>query len=98
MANRETRTLSFTPEQAAFLTGCVASGRYQSQSEVVRAALRLLENEEARRAAELARVRAMVAEGVADLDRGDVVDGARFFAEWDERLRQRKGGEPVKPQ
>jgi antitoxin ParD1/3/4 len=98
MANRETRTLSFTPEQAAFLTGCVASGRYQSQSEVVRAALRLLENEEARRAAELARVRAMVAEGIVDLDRGDVIDGARFFAEWDERLRQRKGGEPGKPQ
>lgn len=98
MANRETRTLSFTPEQAAFLVDCVESGRYQSQSEVVRAALRLLENEEAHRAVELARVRAMVAEGVADLDRGDVVDGASFFAEWDERLRLRKGGKPVKPQ
>ena len=97
MATRETRTLSFTPEQAAFLVGCVESGRYQSQSEVVRAALRLLEIEEARRVTELARVRELVAEGVADLDRGDVVDGASFFAEWDERLRQRKGTKPVKP-
>lgn len=98
MAKRETRTLSFTPEQAAFLTGCVASGRYQSQSEVVREALRLLERQEARRAAALARVRSMVAEGVADLDRGDVVDGASFFAEWDEKLRQRKRGKSKKPQ
>jgi len=98
VANRETRTLSFTPEQAAFLTGCVESGRYQSASEVVRAALRLLEHEEARRAADLARLRALVAEGVGDLDRGDVVDGASFFAEWDERLQIRKASGFIKPQ
>jgi antitoxin ParD1/3/4 len=88
MAHRETRTLSFTPEQAAFLDTCVESGRYQSASEVVRAALRLLEDAETRRAEDLARVRAMVAEGLGELDRGEVVDGERFLREWEARHRR----------
>ncbi len=95
MANRETRTLSLTPEQSAFLSMCVESGRYQSASEVVRAALRLLENEEAHRRAELDRVRALVEEGAGQLDRGEVVDGDEFFREWEEK-HQRLGGEGPK--
>jgi len=79
MANRETRTLSLTPEQAAFLGACVESGRYQSASEVVRAALRLLEEQETERIGERERVRRLVQEGVDQLDRGEVVDGDEVF-------------------
>lgn len=47
--NVKTRNISLTPEIDAFIAGRLASGRFNSASEVVRAALRLLEEEERRR-------------------------------------------------
>jgi antitoxin ParD1/3/4 len=46
MATRKTRNVSLTPELERSVAERVASGRYRSASEVVRAALRLLEKEE----------------------------------------------------
>ncbi|MCJ2069603.1 type II toxin-antitoxin system ParD family antitoxin [Methylobacterium sp. J-030] len=46
MAVREPITISVSPELRAFLQGCVATGRYSSVSEVVRAALREFERVE----------------------------------------------------
>ena len=86
MAKRENISVSFTPQQAEFMAACVASGRYQSMSEVVREGLRLLEDQQQRRQAELERARALIQEGADQLDRGQVVDGETFFKEWDEEL------------
>ena len=47
VATRRTITVSITPEQDALLRTCLESGRYRSVSEAMRAALRLLEFEEA---------------------------------------------------
>lgn len=91
MPNRQNVSISFTPEQVSFLANCVKSGRYQSTSEVVREAVRMLEFQIQRREAELARVRAMIAEGADQLDRDEVVDGEIFFREWDEELAGPKG-------
>lgn len=46
MIVRKTRNVSLTPELEAFIDITVASGRYRSASEVVRAALRLLHDQE----------------------------------------------------
>lgn len=43
--------VSLTPELNRFAEGCVAEGRYNNVSEVVRAALRLLQEREEQRAA-----------------------------------------------
>jgi antitoxin ParD1/3/4 len=48
MILRKTRNVSLTPELEAFIDNTVASGRYRSASEVVRAALRLLYERERR--------------------------------------------------
>ncbi len=48
MILRKTRNVSLTPELEAFIDNTVASGRYRSASEVVRAALRLLHERERR--------------------------------------------------
>ncbi len=46
MPVRKTMNVSLAPELERFVAERVASGRYRSASEVVRAALRLLEKEE----------------------------------------------------
>ena len=46
MANRISQNVSLTAELSRFIRGQVASGRYQTTSEVVRAALRLLQTQE----------------------------------------------------
>ena len=48
-AQTKTRNVSLTPEIDAFIVGRIASGRFRSASEVVRAALRLLEENERQR-------------------------------------------------
>lgn len=47
MGVRRTITVSITSEQDALIRACLQSGRYSSTSEVVRAALRLLDRDEA---------------------------------------------------
>lgn len=48
MAVRRTITVSITQEQDDHIRSCLNSGRFASTSEVVRAALRLLERDETR--------------------------------------------------
>lgn len=59
----------------------VTSGRYNSASEVVREALRLLEQQEKMRAAQLGELRGRIDEGLASLDRGEGIDGDEFMAD-----------------
>lgn len=86
MAKRESISISFTPEQAEFLTSLVERGEYQSVSEVVRAALRPFQRRQAVLDAEIDRARSAIKAGADQLDGGLIVDGDAFFEEWDAEL------------
>ena len=59
-----TVNVSLTPHLEAFIHETVAPGRYQSASEVVRTALRLLEEREHERTARIERLRQEIQKGL----------------------------------
>ena len=79
MPGRTTMNISLTPELTAFLQKRVKSGRYQTTSEVVREALRLLEREENERTQILRGLKAKLDEAAGQAARGDLVDGDQAF-------------------
>jgi antitoxin ParD1/3/4 len=79
--------VSLTPELEKFVSAKVGSGRYNSASEVVREALRLLEERDSARAAQLAEFNGELGRRLASLDRGETVDPAEARA----RLRRKSG-------
>ncbi len=78
--------VSLTPQLEKLVSDRVESGRYNSASEVVREALRLLQERDEVREVQLQGLRSKIAEGLDSLDRGDWVDGEEFF----QRLQQRE--------
>lgn len=65
-----TRNINLTEHNAEFLTRTVESGRYKNTSEVMRAALRLLEQQEREDEAKLAALRDAFRDGQAAVERG----------------------------
>ena len=60
-----------------FVNTKIEEGRFESMSEAVRAALRLLEEREAK----LENLRRILARGEAQLDKGEGIDGETFISE-----------------
>ncbi|HTV48436.1 MAG TPA: type II toxin-antitoxin system ParD family antitoxin [Phycisphaerae bacterium] len=73
---RSSLNISLTPELQRFVNKRVASGRYQSASEVVRDALRLLEDREHSRAAQLSEFQLELNRRLASLDRGEYAESS----------------------
>ena len=90
MANRTTVNISITPELDAFLQSRVSSGRYQTTSEVVREALRLLERQEQDREQTVRQLKAKFEQGAAEADRGELFDGEEVFEELREMIEERR--------
>lgn len=63
--------VSLTPELERFVTSKVASGLYNSSSEVVREALRLLEEHDRARSTQIASFNRELGARLAALDRGE---------------------------
>jgi antitoxin ParD1/3/4 len=72
--------VNLTPELEELVHNKVKTGRYNSASEVVREALRLLEDHDKVRANQLAQFRGEMDRRLASLDRGESIDGEEFFA------------------
>ncbi|MHB8302138.1 MAG: type II toxin-antitoxin system ParD family antitoxin [Acidobacteriaceae bacterium] len=66
--------VSLTPELEKFVGNKVESGRYNSASEVVREALRLLEEHDQARGAQMAAFNQELAHRLDSLDRGEFVE------------------------
>jgi antitoxin ParD1/3/4 len=78
------------PTLEKFVADLTRSGLYQSQSEVLREALRLLKEREHAKKIALARLRREIAIGVEQADRGEFIDAAEVFARVRERSKQRR--------
>jgi len=72
--------ISLTPELETFVQAKVNSGSFSSASEVVRVALKLLEDSEKDRAAQIEQFRTEVDRRLASLDCGKGVGGEEAFS------------------
>lgn len=86
---RTTLNVSLTEELSRFVENRVRSGRYQSASEVVREALRLLEERDRTPVAGLDELKREIEAGLVQLRRGERVDGEEFFRGVAARRRSR---------
>jgi antitoxin ParD1/3/4 len=90
MAGRTTVNISLTPQLTKFLQSRVKSGRYQTTSEVVRDALRLLERQEIQQEGDLRQLKAKLNRGAAQAERGELLDGETVFAELRDLIEEHK--------
>ncbi len=70
--------VDLTPELEKLVEGKVESGQYNSASEVVRDALRLMESADELRGIQLQQIRDRIEKGLDDVADGRVVDGETF--------------------
>jgi antitoxin ParD1/3/4 len=88
--HRTTVNVSLTPELDAFLQSRLKSGRYQTTSEIVREALRLLERHERDRDEAFQQLRARLERGAGQAERGELADGDEVFDELREMIEERR--------
>ena len=86
--------VSLTPELEQYVSAKVGSGRYNSASEVVREALRLLEEHDTARAAQLAEFNGELGRRLASLDRGESADPAKTRARLQRKSEERRNTRP----
>lgn len=82
--------VSLTPELEEFVSTKVESGRYHSASEVVREALRLLEERDQERQTQLAQFNRELSRRLDMLDQGYHVDPEQVRAKFQQKYEARK--------
>lgn len=82
--------VSLTPELDKFVSSKVESGRYTSASEVVREALRLLEQHDRARSTQIAAFNQELGSRLASLDRGEYVKPKAARKRIEQKSRERR--------
>ncbi len=82
--------VSLTPELEEFVGTKVSSGRYNSASEVVREALRLLEERDQAHTIQLSEFNREIERRLASLDRGETVDPVESRAKLRRKSQERR--------
>jgi antitoxin ParD1/3/4 len=83
--------VALTPEPEQLIRKQVEGGLYLSASEVVREALRLLEERDRANAMKLDELRKEIQIGIDQADRGELVDGPEAFAKLRAKVRTPSG-------
>ncbi len=78
--------VNLTPEMEKLVNGKVASGMYNSASEVVREALRLMNERDELKRLRLENLRAEIKRGIDASDRGEISDGPTAMARIKEKI------------
>jgi antitoxin ParD1/3/4 len=84
------RNVSLTKELEEFVSKKLRSGRYSSASEVIREGLRLLDREDEIRELQKEELRAAIAQGARQLDRGEMLPGREVFAKVRRKIQARR--------
>lgn len=87
--------MRLAPELEAFLQSRVKSGRYQTASDVVRDALRLLERQGHECEEAFQQLKAKLERGAAQAERGELLDGDAVFDELRDMIEERRCSKSV---
>ena len=88
--------ISLTPELEKYVHKQVASQRYQTASEVIRQAIRMMQQAEAYDKAKLEALRQDIQIGLDHLDRGEYIESKDLSVERIRNLAMKKFGDPGK--
>ena len=86
--------VSLTPELEKYIQKQVSSQRYQTASEVVRQAIRLMQQDEAYERAKLVALRQDIRAGLDALEQGRYIEGKDLSVERIRKLAIEKFGDP----
>ncbi|MBD2362901.1 MULTISPECIES: type II toxin-antitoxin system ParD family antitoxin [Nostocaceae] len=86
-------SITLSPEQEQIIQVLLATGRFHSVDEVIKSALRLLEEETISNQGWLEETRTKIDEGIASLERGEGIDGETFVNQLLTQLQQAKKAE-----
>ena len=81
-------SITLKPEQEEFVLERIKNGNYTTVDEVIMAAFRLLEERERQYREWVEETRDKVEVGIAQLDRGEGIDGEQVIARLRDKLRQ----------